>query len=282
VIPPRSGGAFLLLCGGDVLRGAEERRSSSGHHAERDDYYHRPHGGILVRVQNTSRGELPVNKRVLAVLGTGSILVGAVLWSRDEKPADNPPAVKLPKALGAIHPRISPDGLTVAVSYQGEIWTGPRTGGTLTLLTPSEGVDTEPTWAPDGKRIAFIRGATVRVVDFPDGKEVPLPKPLLTANVYSVNKLDFSADGNALFGAFRIGNENSLAWYDLATGALTPLMPIPTVSYNFRFVFSPDGKSVVYTAMPDVPGEQSGSDGSHTDLWKRAADGSGKPEKLSQ
>ena len=32
--------------------------------------------------------------------------------------------------------------------------------------------------------------------------------------------------------------------------------------------------------MPDQPGEQSGNDGSHTDLWKLAADGKGKAEKL--
>ncbi len=221
-----------------------------------------------------------MNRRVLAVLGTGSILVGAVLWSRDEKPGDPPPPAKLPKALGVIHPRLSPDGLTVALSYQGEIWTASRTGGTLTLLTPSEGFDTEPTWAPDGKRVAFVRGSAVKVVEFPDGKDVPLPKPLQTAGTYAVNKLEFSADGKKLLGAFRIdGRENSLAWYDLGSGELTPLVP---VSSYFRFALAPDGKWIVHTAMPDVPGEQSGSDGSHTDLWKRAADGSGRPEKVCQ
>ena len=73
----------------------------------------------------------------------------------------------MPKAIGAIHPRLSPDGNTLAFSYQGEIWTAPRTGGTMTLLTPSEGFDTEPAWSPDGKRIAFVRGAAVKVVAVP-------------------------------------------------------------------------------------------------------------------
>ncbi len=224
-----------------------------------------------------------MNKRALAIVATGSIVVGALLWSHAEKPADPQPAMKLPKAVGAIHPRLSPDGATLAFSYQGEIWTAPRMGGTMTLLAPSEGFDTEPAWAPDGMRVAFVRGAAVKLVSFPDGKDVPLPKPLVTANIYTVNKLDFSADGKKLLGAFRSdGKENSVAWYDLATGDVTPIMPVPPVSYTFRFAPSPDSKWLINTAMPDVPGEQSGSAGSHTEFWKRAADGTGKPEKLCQ
>jgi hypothetical protein len=224
-----------------------------------------------------------VNRRVLAVLATGLIIFGVVVWSSAERAADQPPVPTLPKAIGAIHPRLSPDGARIAFSYQGEIWTAPRTTGTMTLLAPGEGSDTEPAWSPDAKRVAFVRGAAVRVVTFPDGKEVPLPKALQTAGTYGVNKLEFSADGTRLLGAFRIeGKENSLAWYDLATGVLTPLLPLPPVSYPFRFALSPDSKWVIHTAMPDLPNEQSGSDGSHTELWKRAADGTGKPEKLCQ
>ncbi len=221
-----------------------------------------------------------MNKRAVAVLGTVAILVGVVFWSRAEKPAELP-AVKVPKALGAIHPRLSPDGAMVAFSYQGEIWTAPRTGGTMTLLTASEGFDTEPAWSPDGKRIACVRGATVKIVDFPTGKDVPLPKAIQTAGTYAVNKLDFSADGKKILGAFRDeGKANSLAWFDLASGELTPVMPLPPVSYTFRYALSPDAKWVVHTAMPDVQLEQSGSDGSHTDLIKRAADGTDQPTTL--
>ena len=221
-----------------------------------------------------------MNRRVLAVLVTGSLLLAVILWSRDDAPAQPQPATKLPKAIGAIHPRLSPDGSTLAFSYQGEIWTSPRTGGTMTLLTASEGYDTEPAWSPDGKRIAFIRGGAVKFVEFPGGKDVPLPKPLPSANVYTVNKLDFSPDGKKLLGAYRIGNESHVAWYDLATGDLTKVMPVPAVSYTFRFALSPDGKWLVNTAMPDIQFEQSGSDSSHTELWKRAADSTDKPEKV--
>jgi hypothetical protein len=184
---------------------------------------------------------------------------------------------KLPKALGAIQPRLSPDGSTLAFSYQGEIWTGPRTGGVMTLLTPSQGLDTEPAWSPDGKRIVFIRGGGVKMVLFPEGRDIPLPKAVSVGGTYAVNKLEFSAGGDRLLGAFRVGARNQLAWMDLASGKLTPLVPASTY---FRFALSPDGKWIVHTSIPDRPGEQSGNDGSYTDLWKQAADGASSPEKL--
>jgi hypothetical protein len=214
--------------------------------------------------------------RLLAALGSVLILLPALIWSRDGAPSERPARQKLPKALGAIQPRLSPDGGSIAFSYQGEIWTGPRAGGTMTRLTPSQGLDTEPVWSPDGRCIAFLRGGVVKLVRFPDGQDVPLPKAVAAGGTYAVNKLEFSADGRRLLGAFRVGQENRLAWLDLASGELTPLLP---VSSYFRFALSPDGRWIAYTAMPDQPGEQSGNDGSHTDLWKQPMDGPGKAER---
>jgi hypothetical protein len=213
---------------------------------------------------------------MIAGLVTVLVLLPVLLWSRGEKPVA-PQKVLLPKALGAIHPRLSPDGSSIAFSYQGEIWTSPRSGGTMTLLTPSQGLDTEPAWSPDGKRVAFVRGGAVKIVHFPEGKDIPLPKPVAVGGTYAVNKLAFSADGKRLLGAFLVGTMHRLAWLDLASGELAPLIPI---SSYFRFALSHDGKWIVHTDMPDQPGEQSGNDGSHTDLWKLPADGKGKAEKL--
>ncbi len=218
-------------------------------------------------------------KRTFAALVTVTILLLVLVCSWGEKPGEGPAAVNLPKAIGAIQPRLSPDGSTIAFSYQGEIWTCPRTGGTLTLLIPSQGSDAEPAWSPEGKRIAFVRGGVVKVVQFPDGKEVPLAKPVSVGGTYAVNKLEFSADGKRLLGAFRSGQEDRLAWLDLESGDLTPLTP---VSNYFRFALAPDGKWIVHTAMPDQAGQQSGNDGSHTELFKLSADGKDKPEKLCQ
>jgi hypothetical protein len=218
-----------------------------------------------------------MHRRLIAALGSALILIPALIWSRGDRPTERPTRAKLPKALGAIQPRLSPDGSTIAFSYQGEIWTGPRAGGTMTLLTPSQGFDTEPAWSPDGRRVAFLRGGDVMVVRFPDGEDVPLPRPVSAGGTYAVSKLEFSADGKRLLGAFRVGQVNQLAWLDLESAELTPLVP---VSSYFRFALSPDGKWIVHTSIPDQPGEQSGNNGSHTDLWKQPASGGGKAEKL--
>jgi hypothetical protein len=215
--------------------------------------------------------------RQLAALGTGLILCVALLWSRGEKPDERATTLQLPRALGAIQPRLSPDGSTIAFSYQGEIWTGPRTGGTMTLLTPSQGFDTEPAWAPDGKQVAFVRAGIVKIVRFPDGKDVPLPKSVATGGTYAWNKLEFSADGKRLLGAFRVGSAYQLAWLDLESGDPVPVAP---ASSYLRFGLSPDGKWLVHTSMPDRPYEQAGNDGSYTDLWKLPATGTAKAEKV--
>ncbi len=219
-----------------------------------------------------------MRNRLSAALATGLVFGLALLWSRGDRVDPRAPVGKLPRALGAIHPRLSPDGSTIAFSYQGEIWTGRRTGGTMTRLVPSQGLDTEPAWSPDGRRIAFVRARAVKVVRFPDGTDVPLPKAVAVGGPYAVNKLDFSADGRRLLGTFRVDSGYQLAWFDLASGELVPLADAS--SYLFRFGLSPDGQWIAYTSMPDRPYEQAGNDGSHTDLWKRPADGGGKAEKV--
>jgi len=53
------------------------------------------------------------------------------------------------------HPAISPDGETVAFSYQGDIWTVPVEGGRAVRLTVHEAYDAHPRWNADGSQIAF-------------------------------------------------------------------------------------------------------------------------------
>ena len=50
---------------------------------------------------------------------------------------------------------ISPDGQTIAFSYQGDIYTVPSSGGKARQLTTHPAHDTRPVWSPDGQKIAF-------------------------------------------------------------------------------------------------------------------------------
>jgi len=212
-----------------------------------------------------------MKRRALAAVGTLTVLVVVLHWSLGENPKTEPVAVKLPRSIGAIHPRLSPDGQALAFSYQGEIWTAPRTGGTMTLLTPSEGFDTEPSWSPDGKQIAFLRGNAVRIVRFPAGTDVPLPKPVSTGGVYGVNRIEFSADGKRLLASFRLNaNETQIGWFDLTTGEIERVAPVQIFT---RFSLAPDGKSIAIANPPDQPGQQTGNDGSRTDVQIRSLEG---------
>src|SRR5262249_47549238 len=85
-------------------------------------------------------------KRLLGLLAI-LVMVGVAILTRGSDPAPLPEAASvLPLALGTIHPRISPDGQTIAVSYQGAIWTVPAEGGTLTRLSDGAGFDHDPAW----------------------------------------------------------------------------------------------------------------------------------------
>ncbi|MEM7108051.1 MAG: S41 family peptidase [Bacteroidota bacterium] len=52
-------------------------------------------------------------------------------------------------------PSISPDGTTIAFSYQGDIWRIPVSGGEPRRLTIHEAHEINPIWSPDGQSIAF-------------------------------------------------------------------------------------------------------------------------------
>src|SRR5262249_2699202 len=60
------------------------------------------------------------------------------------------------RAIGAVQPRLSPDGKDVIFSYQGSIWRMPVEGGVMRRLAAGGNLAVEPCWSPDGKRIAFL------------------------------------------------------------------------------------------------------------------------------
>ncbi len=74
--------------------------------------------------------------------------LGTHAVARHRAPADSPP-------LWLRYPAISPDGQTIAFSYQGDIYTVPATGGDAHALTLGESYESYPVWSHDGKSIAF-------------------------------------------------------------------------------------------------------------------------------
>lgn len=83
---------------------------------------------------------------------------------------------------------ISPDGLTIAFSYKGDIFTVPAEGGVATQITSDKEYDGKPVWSKDGSQIAFMssregsddifitsaKGGTPRRLTTNSGNETPL------------------------------------------------------------------------------------------------------------
>jgi hypothetical protein len=214
-------------------------------------------------------------KRVLLTALTLAVLV----WVAGASQFGGGAPAKLPLNLGAIHPRISPNGQRIAVSYQGAIWTVPRDGGTLTRLTDGRGFDIEPVWSPDGKRIAYVNTPTMgagelRVIDANTGTPVKLPNRVDVLGTAVYQKIEFIPPfANRVLGVLRVDGEHlGLGWVDLDTGETKSLLTAPTWS---RFAMFPGGNWLAYTATMDVPGEQGGNDGPQTDIWRISLNGGG-------
>ena len=65
-------------------------------------------------------------------------------------------------AWGATDPTWSPDGKRLAFSLFGSIWTVAAAGGAAEQLTTSAGFHDHPAWSPDGASIAYVSGANPR------------------------------------------------------------------------------------------------------------------------
>jgi hypothetical protein len=198
----------------------------------------------------------------------GVLGLSAAGGSRTQVPA----VAKTWRAIGALQPRLSPDGATVAFAYQGAIWRIPGEGGVMRRLTVEPAWDSDPVWSPDGKTIAFLSGGEVLLIDADTGARSPLP-----GRASARGPLLFHPDGKRLLANFRAGNEFALAWLDLASGAVKAAFDPPA---ELRiFALSADGKSIAAALHQDIPGEQSGNNGPQADVWVAPAAG-GERKKL--
>jgi TolB protein len=123
-------------------------------------------------------------------------------------------------SVGPTYPAISPDGLTVAFSARGWIWTMPLPGGTATRLTKGSAMDSRPAWHPDGRRIAFVRDDTrntdIVLIDIASGTETMLVEG-------PAAELDpaFTPDGSTLYYASGDGGDMEIYRLELASGVKT-------------------------------------------------------------
>ena len=71
-----------------------------------------------------------------------------------------------------VHPRDRTIAWTAAVSGARQIVVGSLRGGTPTPITASEKDVSDPQWSPDGRRLAYVRGDDIRIVDADGSRDV--------------------------------------------------------------------------------------------------------------
>lgn len=97
---------------------------------------------------------------------------------------------------------ISPDGSTIAFSYQGDIYLVPAVGGEARKFVASDAYEYMPVWSPDGKTLAYAADThgnfDVFTISLDGGNPVRL-----TTNSRSETPLCFTADGKQVcFNAY--------------------------------------------------------------------------------
>ncbi len=143
-------------------------------------------------------------------------------------------------------------------------------------LTAGPGFDTEPTWSPDEKRIAYVNSSTgeLGLIDVASAMPVKLPE-----RVQVNGKLFYHPGGKRLLGNFRAeaAPVGGLGWLDLNSGAIRQVLDPPRTAE--AVCLSPDGEQVAYAESQDGPGEQEGHNGPQMDLFLIPSAG-GLPKKI--
>lgn len=145
----------------------------------------------------------------------------------------------------ARYPAVSPDGQTVAFSYQGDIWTVPVSGGRATRLTIHEAYESHPRFSPDGGKIAFVSdrygNGDLFVMDADGGAVERL-------TYHSANDVlgDWTPDGRLLFQTRRTYAQVEREWeiYAVSSGGGTPDRLLDALGFAPRM--SPDGRFIAF------------------------------------
>jgi Tol biopolymer transport system component/imidazolonepropionase-like amidohydrolase len=172
-------------------------------------------------------------------LAAAIIVVGCVLVGRGQQA---PRGVHLTLHEGTnMAAALSPDGRTMAIDLLGTLWTMPAQGGAATAITDMFLDARQPSWSPDGRRIAFqaYRDSTWQIWTVnADGQEL---KPV-TSSLYDDREPAWSPDGNRLAFSSDRGGSYDIWVLTLATGAVRQ---ITTASSN---EFMPSWRSATEVA----------------------------------
>lgn len=143
------------------------------------------------------------------------------------------------------HPAISPDGKTIAFSFQGDIYTVPMSGGEARPLTLHEAYESHPVWNPGSDSLAFASNRygndDVFIISAKGGTPTRL-----TFHSSADTPYDFSPDGkNVLFGSTRQDDVKSVLF---PSGVLAELYSVPVTGGNTKQIITTPAELAQYSA----------------------------------
>ena len=195
---------------------------------------------------------------VVAYRPAGSDLASPIFVTRDGKESE----VIAARLQQAEHPRMSPDGRSLALIVGRELWKYDLEGRPPVKLTFDGALS--PVWSRDGHRIVYEGGGTLRAVPA-DGSSKPEdvgPKGHFHPHSFTPNSREIVAvqlvEGGTGYSLVRIGVQPQAAAEAIAQG-------------GFSAALSPDGRWLAYTA--ETTGAQ--------EIWVRPYPGPGAPMRIS-
>jgi len=146
------------------------------------------------------------------------------------------------------YPSISPDGKTIAFSYQGDLFTVPAGGGKARHLTIHKAYDYMPVWSPDSKTIAFASDRYGNFDIYTVPAEGGTPKRL---TFYSGNEYpdSFTPEGNGILFSAVIQDVPSNAQFP--SGILSELYLIPKEGGQIKQILSTPAEKAVFNRSGD-------------------------------
>jgi Tol biopolymer transport system component len=229
--------------------------------------------GIISKGSNANVG-VSRNGTLTYIPGSTVNYVSRFIWrSRDGKVlgAIGPDKLEYPR-----YPRISPDGrklvTTIGPAQEGHIWVYDIAGAAQPYKITFNAHNTQPTWSPDGSRVAFIStrdGPTRNVFVVPADGSIAEPSNLVK-NDKDKTVVSWSRDGWLVYQQVGDSTRTDL-WKQPARedGKSEPWVQTPFAESSP--MFSQDGKWLAYVT------DTTGAD----EVWVRPFPGPGSPVRVS-